>query len=512
MRKKLINNIIGTILTQVASIIISFIIPRLIIATYGSTLNGLTSTITSIISYLALLEGGLSVSSSICLYKPLIDGDFEKINEIYTAIDKYYKKIGFIFSGGTLIFAIIASFSYLKSVDFFVCFPLVIFMGTSNIFTFFFSGKYNVILIADEKSYIKNYLVMGGKILGTIIQYFVIVNGLPFLLSQFVVNFAIVFSAIPLLLYIGKYYPKLKYNKESNFKISTSNKNDALLIQISNVIKKGAPAIIISYFLGLEFASVYSIYALLFHTGNSFLETLSQSVTSIYGKKMTKDKGDSINSLYNTTELIIQCFIAFLFIGFFSVTIPFIEIYIGAADLNYKCFSLLIIFILSEWFNGASFASYTLLMAKGSFNSVRKAYLYDAIATVFLGILGCLTAKYIIFPMNIIEIGDCMAGTLTGYLVGSIMRFLLLNIYCNKIILKKNIMISLGKSFVSLFALIALSFVIKLINFESASGYFQLIVHAIIIVIPFSLFMFIVLSLIRFKTIKEIIRKVSFKK
>lgn len=480
--------------------------PRIIIATYGSTLNGLASTITSIISYIALLEGGVCVSSAVYLYKPLLEKDQQKVNSIFTSIGKYYSKIGIVFSSITLVLSLLIAVFYRDSVDFATSALLVLILSISNLFTFFFSGKYNAILIADEKSYIKNYLVMGGRVFGTIIEYILIVLGLPFILSQFALNAAIVLSAIPLLLYVKRFYGGLKYT-DSTFTLDNKNKNNALLIQVCNVVKKGAPSIIISLMMGLEFASIFSIYSLLFHTGNSFLETLSQSVTSIYGKRIAENDKKRVFVMYDFTELATQCFVSFLFIGFFSVTLQFISIYIVNPDVNYIYLSLLSVFVLAEWFNGSSFTNFTLMMASGEFSRIKKAYLIDAICTIVLGILFGLVAKLLFYSEIISNYGDTMAFILCGYLLGSIMRFFFLQRDCNNVVLEKSSLKPFLKSILSLIIVILICVLIYFINWKDSSGYLELLWHGLVIVIPASLISFLLIALLRLSTTRDMLFK-----
>ena len=76
MSKRLLSkNIVINIILQVTTICSGLIIPRLIIKTYGSNVNGLISSITQFLSYIALLEGGIGGVIKAVLYKPLLNKD-----------------------------------------------------------------------------------------------------------------------------------------------------------------------------------------------------------------------------------------------------------------------------------------------------------------------------------------------------------------------------------------------------------------------------------------------------
>lgn len=54
--KKVVLNIITSLLLQVIILICGFIVPKLIITNFGSDVNGLISSITQFLAYISLLE------------------------------------------------------------------------------------------------------------------------------------------------------------------------------------------------------------------------------------------------------------------------------------------------------------------------------------------------------------------------------------------------------------------------------------------------------------------------
>ena len=65
--KKAIKNIIVSLFQQIVTIICGLILPRAIIGTYGSNVNGLISSITQFLGYITLLESRNWSSNKICL-------------------------------------------------------------------------------------------------------------------------------------------------------------------------------------------------------------------------------------------------------------------------------------------------------------------------------------------------------------------------------------------------------------------------------------------------------------
>ena len=68
MEKKIFRNVGANILLQVALTVSGLIIPRYILAFYGSEMNGLVSSISQFITYAALIEMGIGDATIIALY------------------------------------------------------------------------------------------------------------------------------------------------------------------------------------------------------------------------------------------------------------------------------------------------------------------------------------------------------------------------------------------------------------------------------------------------------------
>lgn len=98
VKKITLINIISNIILQIANIFSWFIIPKIILTYFGSDVNGLVSSITQFLSYITLIEGGVTGVVMASLYKPLVNNDNKKISAIIKTSQKFYKKVGIIFS------------------------------------------------------------------------------------------------------------------------------------------------------------------------------------------------------------------------------------------------------------------------------------------------------------------------------------------------------------------------------------------------------------------------------
>ena len=97
MKKKAYMNIFFSIVSQLISILNGIVVPRLILGTFGSEVNGLVNSLTQFLNYITLVEGGLGSVVLAALYAPLANNDNKKINAVLNAANRFFKKIAYIF-------------------------------------------------------------------------------------------------------------------------------------------------------------------------------------------------------------------------------------------------------------------------------------------------------------------------------------------------------------------------------------------------------------------------------
>jgi hypothetical protein len=83
---------------QVITLIIGFILPRLVLVYYGSDVNGELNAIRQMFAYLYLLEAGVGLATTQALYKPVAVDDHRSISAILSATNQYYRRTGLIYA------------------------------------------------------------------------------------------------------------------------------------------------------------------------------------------------------------------------------------------------------------------------------------------------------------------------------------------------------------------------------------------------------------------------------
>ena len=146
-----IKNITWGILAQIITIGLGIFIPRLVLVNLGSEANGLLNSVSSILAYMALLEAGIGTATLQSLYKPLGNSDRESVNRIMSATHHFYRRTGFVY----LLIVIALSIGYTAIIDANLSkisiFLVVLLSGLSGVLSYFFQGKYRILLSAEGK-------------------------------------------------------------------------------------------------------------------------------------------------------------------------------------------------------------------------------------------------------------------------------------------------------------------------------------------------------------------------
>ena len=81
-------NTFTAIILQMVILVYGFVLPRLILKTYGSEVNGLINSITQFLALISLMEMGVGTVVQSALYRPLAYNNKIQINKIMTSADR----------------------------------------------------------------------------------------------------------------------------------------------------------------------------------------------------------------------------------------------------------------------------------------------------------------------------------------------------------------------------------------------------------------------------------------
>lgn len=454
-RKKVIYNVIASFITQIISIIVALLVPRLLILIYGSEINGLVSSINQIVRYFAIMESGVCAAACASLFKPLLDQDYERVNRIFSSVNKFYLKFGVFILGISVILSFIYPIKLMGTSDYITGVLIVFITSLTSVLGYLSYLKYNLVLFVNGKQYIT---ILSASLVNLIVAIVQVI------LIKLNINILIVVSINPILniirLMLLKFYVIKKYTY-LNFKTTLddealSQKWDALAINISQMLKVVIPIMYLNIFFDFNAISVYTLYASIFHVGSSIISTMGNGLTPFMGNLYAAGKMDKINTYYKFSTNCIFMFVAIISIGFGTLLFSFIDyVYIGTStDISYYAPMLAISFIVNEAIINLRFAPEILIKASGKLKQTSKSLIVEIILALVITPVGCYIFGY--------------EGVLIGSIISSLYRTIYISWYCRKQIIKTDFK-DIIKNFFYIFYVITAIIVVNYINIDMST-------------------------------------------
>ena len=370
--KRTIKNMLFNVFQQIVGIIVSFILPPMIISHFGSVINGLVSTIKEIMRYAGLVGAGIAATSTYALYKPLANNDKKKVNGIYNATNKMFIKSGNIFTIIILLSSLIYPFIAEGEVNKITVGLLVIVMGIAGLSEFYVIGKYQSLLNAEQKNYVVAIAQTVGNIFNIIVAFILIKLNQNIVIVQLGASIIYVMRILIITLYIKKHYKYLD-NKVTPLESEIKQRKDAVIHEITALIVNASSVVLISFFLGFKYASIYAIYLLVFSGLNTICGIVSNAIYASFGEVIAKKEMKVLNKAFNIYEWIYLFTITIIYTVAFLLIMPFISVYTkNMTDINYYLPILGALLSIVGLINNMKIPARTLVVASGHFKETRN--------------------------------------------------------------------------------------------------------------------------------------------
>lgn len=395
--KKIKYNLLLGVCSQLLTIVLGIIVPRLVLTNYGSEVNGLLTSVTQIYSYIALLEAGVGTATIQALYKTIGSQDREKTNAVLAATNRYYHKTGLLYLLAILLFAGVYPVIVNTEIPTITVMLIIVFNGLGNVVNYFFQGKYTLLLQAEGKNYIRTSLDMFTHVFSNVARIVLIYCGFDVVVVQGIVMAVSLIQMTFITWYIHHRYQWIDLKVKPDFEAISQSKN-VLVHQFSYLIFNNTDTIVLTLFCGLKTVSVYAMYTMLFSMISTALNTVSGSITFLLGQTFHQDR-DRFLKLHDCYELYYMTLVFALYSIANFFILPFMKCYTaGVTDINYIDANLPLLFISTYLLVGGRSACSQVINFAGHFKQTQNRSILESvinlsvslIAVSFFGIYGVL--------------------------------------------------------------------------------------------------------------------------
>ncbi len=359
-----------------------FLLQRVMAQTLGQAYLGLNSVFTSIISFVSLAELGFSTAVIYHMYAPLNRHD----EEMLAGLMKLYSQIYHIVAVTVLIIglALMPFLQYfLKNSSFPIRYSRLVFsLFVLNAVIGYFLSYKRSIFTADQKMYFLNLVDLAGnsirifggiailKITGSYVQYLIL-----WVFTTLLRNIVIYFAANRDYPYIAK---KAEHGIDPKVKKEIFlNVRDIFIARISSLILEYGDSLIISSFVSLNSAGLYSNYYLILAGLRSMGTAVQQSIQPSLGNQVAKGNLDDVYRTIRQYLFIWFMIISFCCVSFLCLITPFVtQFWLSPQyEMNFACVAVCALNLFLDFINGPI---WSLLSASGLFLKNRNISLLGA--------------------------------------------------------------------------------------------------------------------------------------
>lgn len=346
--KRSIKNVITGFGLKIIGLIFPFIIKTVIIKELGISYLGLNSLFTSVLMMLSLSELGIGSALVFNMYKPIANGEKEKVCALLKAYRDIYRIIGIVISviGILLIpfLPLLIKGGYPKDINIYVLYLIYLFNTVISYLMFAYKKS---LWEASQLNGYNNILEM----ITTFFMYIMQIIVLILFKNYYIYIIFLPLSTLALNLlrsyFVDKNFPEYKcYGKlEKGFIKSLYLKVKALLgHKIGSTVITGADSIVISSMLGLETLAIYSNYYQIINALIGVVTIFYTSITASIGNLLVNANKHEKMKNFNTLTFINNWIVGWFSICLLCLFQPFMKIWMGK-DLMFS-FDIVILFVI----------------------------------------------------------------------------------------------------------------------------------------------------------------------
>lgn len=423
--KKAIKNIIISLLSQLVVVICGFIIPRMIIQNFGSSVNGLISSITQFLGYITLLESGIGPVIKAALYKPIAMKDNKQIANILRASEKFFKKIAYIFLIYLVVLCIVYPLFINNEFDAYFTISLIVIIAIATFAEYFLGLTYSLFLQAQQKLYIMSWLKIFSTIINAILIVILIKFGANIQTVKLVSAFIFVLKPILQSLYVKKKYNINLKEADDNYKLK--QKWDGLAQHIASVVHTNTDVAVLTLLSTLKEVSVYTVYLAVIKGVKNLIISLINGIDASFGDMIAKEEKEILNKSFKIYETLYFTIITIVFTSTIILIVPFINVYTkGIIDVNYSRPLFATVMVLAEFIDCIRLPYGALISAAGHFKQTRIGAWIEAGTNIILSVI-------LVYNFGIV-------GVAIGTLVAITIRTIEFIIYTSKNILERDVL------------------------------------------------------------------------
>lgn len=383
--RKLVCNTITSLVLQATTLICGFILPRLILESFGSEVNGLVNSITQFLSVITLLDLGVGAVVQSSLYQPIADKDEMQISQIFVSAQKFFKRLAAILLIYVAVLIIVYPLFINKSFGFGYTAFLIAAISISSFAQYYFGIVNSLLLNADQKGYIQYIGQIIVLILNTVACYILIRSGSSIQIVKLTTSLIFLLRPAFLVWYVNKNYhinKKITYSEEP-----IKQKWNGMAQHFASFVLSGTDNIVLTIFATLSDVSIYTVYNLVIIGVKNALFSMTNGFQALMGNMLAKNENDKLNHFFGYVEWLIHTGVTLIFGCTGILIVDFIRVYTnGITDADYIQPLFAVLITLANAGHCLRLPYNLIILAAGHYKQTQKNYIVAMVMNIVISI------------------------------------------------------------------------------------------------------------------------------
>lgn len=376
---------------QVILIVVGLVLPRCFLKYYGSEVNGLISSIAQFLSFINLCDMGISAVVSSALYEPLAHAEKEKISKIVVYARKFFMSIGIILCFYVLVLMFILPNLVKNAFSPIFTITLIGAMSISQFGQYFLGVTYQILLNADQKSYVQLIVNALTLVINTMLSIMIMSLGGSIQVVKLTTSLVYLFRPLSMYIYVKKKY-EIDYSVIATGAV-IPQKWSGIIQHVSYMIYENTDVVVLTIFSSLSNVSIYSVYILVVNSVKTLINAATTGVQAFFGNIIANKEEKMLSANYDMYEWFIHTISTLLFSITNILIVPFVMLYTrGIHDADYSMPSFAFCITMAYLVNTIRNAVYVMIRAAGHYKQTQIASMIEA--CINLGISILLVTQY----------------------------------------------------------------------------------------------------------------------
>lgn len=427
-RKLVLNTNIG-LLNQIITILCGLFLPRFILQTYGSEVNGLIASITQFLGIISLMELGVGAVVQSALYQPLAKQNNSAVSKIYVSSTTFFRKIAVIFCFYIVILIGIYPVLVTSNFNWLYIVTLILIMSIGSFAQYYFGLANQLFLMANQDSYIPLALQGMTVFLNTCVSILLMSFGLSIQVVKLFSAFVYLIKPIYLSYYVRKHF-KLDYKIHIDAdEEPIKQKWNGLAQHLASFVLSSTDTIVLSLFSTLNNVSIYSIYNMVLSGIKQLVISSTTGVQALFGNMLANGEIRTLTRRFKQFEWATHFVVTFLFTCTGALLVPFVKVYTyRITDVNYIAPLFSVLLTIANAAHCIRLPYNKLVLASGDYKETQASALIEMFLNLIISII-------FVFRYGLIgvAIGTCIALTYRtiylAYYINNIIPYKLIDFF-----------------------------------------------------------------------------------